>query len=136
MSGSFFVDTNILIYSYTTSDSSKQSKAREIISQESAWISTQVIQEFINILRKKFSLDWLKIESGLKEVFENFLIHINSPQTIQKACTLAHKYGYSFYDSVIISAAIERECKILYSEDMQHGQVLEEKLMIINPFKG
>lgn len=136
MSGSFFVDTNILIYSYTTSDSSKQSKAREIISQESAWISTQVIQEFINILRKKFSLDWLKIESGLKEVFENFLIHINSPQTIQKACTLAHKYGYSFYDSVIISAAIERECKILYSVDMQHGQVLEEKLMIINPFKG
>ena len=59
---------------------------------------------------------------------------MNSEKTIFEACHLAARYQFSFYDSLILSAALECECSILYSEDMSHGQVIEKKLTITNPF--
>ncbi|MCD4695048.1 MAG: hypothetical protein K8S16_02310 [Bacteroidales bacterium] len=68
----------------------------------------------------------------------NILIYgysVTEPETIRSACKIANKYQYSFYDSLIISAVLEADCTILYSEDLHHNQLIEKKFRIINPFK-
>jgi len=62
-------------------------------------------------------------------------VHVNKPATVEQACRIADNYKFSFYDSLIVSAALACNCAILYSEDMHHGQLIEDRLKIINPFK-
>ena len=79
--------------------------------------------------------DFYTIRLLLEECVRNVsTLHVNTSDTVFQACTIADKYQYSFYDSLIIASAIEAECQILYSEDMQHNQFIEGKLKIINPF--
>jgi predicted nucleic acid-binding protein len=126
-----FVDTNILVYCYTEDEPEKSEKAQIVCDVPDAFISTQVLAELSNSLKKKFVYSWNDIESTLSEVGSDFNVYINKPSTIEQA----DKYGYSFYDSLIISAALDCNCETLYSEDMQHGQIIEKRLKIINPFK-
>lgn len=136
MKGSCFIDTNVLVYCYSTTETAKKQKAVEVSNSENAIISTQVLKEFSNTLYKKFRLDWSSIERSLNELTDNFYVFINSPQKIINACTIASKYGFSFYDSLIIRSALESGCNNLYTEDLQHNQLIENKLRIINPFIG
>jgi predicted nucleic acid-binding protein len=55
-------------------------------------------------------------------------------EVIQKALKLNSKYGYSYYDCLILASALLNDCEYLYSEDMQHNQLIEGKLKIVNPF--
>jgi len=73
--------------------------------------------------------------NSLDEITGNFTIFTNIPNTVKEACKLAQKYRYSFYDSLIIAAAIECNCNIFYSEDMHDGQTVEGIFKIVNPFK-
>jgi predicted nucleic acid-binding protein len=93
------------------------------------------LTELSNTLKKKFNLDWKKIENVISEINSGFYVFVNKPITIEKACKIADKYNYSFYDSLIITAALACNCSILYSEDMQNGQIIENCLTIVNPFK-
>jgi predicted nucleic acid-binding protein len=86
-------------------------------------------------LKKKFKLDWQVVGNVISEVSTEFNVYINKPTTIERACKIAYKYQYSFYDSLIIAASLFCNCKILYSEDMQDGQEIENTLTIVNPFK-
>ena len=129
-----FLDTNILIYGYSVTEPEKQRISERITKTGTTFISTQVIQEFSNVLSKKFKLSWDEIEKAINEVASNYSIIINSPDTITKACNIACKYMFSFYDSLIIPSALEADCNILYTEDLQHNQLIENKLRIINPF--
>ena len=65
---------------------------------------------------------------------QNNEVHTNSFTTIQRACKIAERYSFSFYDSLIVAAALESGCLILFSEDLQHGQVIEKVLTVKNPF--
>lgn len=130
-----FFNTNILIYCYSVTEPEKQKVAENIAKTENSIISIQVIQEFSNILNKKFRLDWDEILLAINEVIENYIIVINYPDTVKIAFKIANRYKYSFYDSLIISAALEANCKILYTEDLHHNQLIENQLRIINPFK-
>ena len=65
---------------------------------------------------------------------DNVFIDSNIPITVKEACKNAQKYKFSFYDSLIISAALECDCNILYSEDLHNGQLIENRLKITNPF--
>jgi predicted nucleic acid-binding protein len=76
----------------------------------------------------------MDIEKVLSDASRNNDLYINTEDTIINACQIAQRYGFSFYDSVIISAALECDCKVLYSEDMNIGQVIAKKLKIVNPF--
>lgn len=134
MSDKCFIDTNILIYCYTNDEPVKHQKAIDICGQAETFISTQVLTELSNTLKKKFELAWADIECVLSEVSSNFNVFINKPVTIEKACSIANKYQYSFYDSLIISAALSCNCKKLFSEDLQNNQIIENKLTILNPF--
>ena len=130
-----FFDSNVLIYSYSDLFPDKQDKARQLInSYNDAFISTQVLNEFVSAFNKKLKADWPDIINSLDEITDNFTIFTNTPDTVKEACKIAQKYRFSFYDSLIIAAALETGCNILYSEDMHHDQVIEKRLKIINPF--
>jgi predicted nucleic acid-binding protein len=134
MSAKAFVDTNILVYAHTDLDPRKQSLAQKIILENDTWVSTQVLQELANVLSKKFGRTWTEIENVLINVSEAHTIHTNSESTIVEACRLAGAYRYSFYDSVILSASIECGCRTLFSEDLASGQIIDNKIRIVNPF--
>jgi len=134
MSDKVFLDTNILVYSYSSTEKGKQKIARNLIAESNSYISTQVIQELLNTLTKKFGITWDNAKNAARESLQNNSLFVNNEKAIIKACELAQKYRYSFYDSLIISAALSCNCVMLCSEDLQHGQIIEDKLKIINPF--
>jgi predicted nucleic acid-binding protein len=129
-----FLDTNILVYSHSITNKNKYETSIEVMSCSSCYISTQVISEFCNVLTKKMHINPLKIKELTQEFELYFNIFIVNRNTAERALDILDKYGYSYYDSLIIAAALEANCNILYSEDMQHGQIVENSLKIINPF--
>lgn len=134
MSDRIFFDTNVLVYCYTETEPNKKSVAVEFAQSPDAWISTQVLQELSNTLRRKFGKEWTEVVETLEEVCQNFEIFTNLSDTLRDAIRIADKYGYSLYDSLILSSALAVGCKIVYSEDMQNGQVIDGGLTIVNPF--
>jgi predicted nucleic acid-binding protein len=129
-----FLDTNILVYSHSITNKDKYEKSIEVMSCNSCYISTQVISEFCNVLTKKMHINPLEIKELTHEFELYFNIFIVNRNTTEKALDILDKYGYSYYDSLIIAAALEADCSVLYSEDMQNGQLIENSLKIINPF--
>ncbi len=134
MTGKIFLDTNVLVYCYTQTEPLKQSLAIDLAQYQDAWISTQVLQVLANILYKKFGQTWNDIELTLQEVSQNFQVFTNDIGIIQTATQLANRYGYSFYDCLILSSGLSIGCGTLFSEGMQHGQIIEAQLEIRNPF--
>ncbi len=135
MNDKVFLDTNILVYAHTDMDAVKQSTAQGLISSHNnTFISSQVFQELANTLNKKFKLHWPEVQNVLSDAKTNNNLFINSDATILKACELAQRYKFSFYDSLIIAAALECNCTTLYSEDLHNSQIIDGKLKIVNPF--
>lgn len=135
MKDNCFIDTNVLVYCYTADEPVKHQIALDIACDSNTFISTQVLTELSNTLKKKFKLDWKSVEKVISEVSSDFNIFINKPSAIEHACRIADKYKYSFYDSLIIAAALSSDCKTLYSEDLKDGHIIEKCLIIVNPFK-
>ena len=137
MRDKIFIDTNILIYAYTEKEIEKQNIALETLysNRKNIVISTQVVNEFSSALIKKYKVKSDILFPRVKEFFTLFNLSLIYYSTIEKAFELIQKYNFSYYDSLIVSSALENECSVLYSEDMHHGLVVENKLKIINPFK-
>ena len=134
MKDKIFIDTNILLYAYST-EKNKQEIAQSIINtNNNIYISKQVINETINILIKKFKLNIKDIINVVKELEKEFIILDFDIQTQLNALKLKQNYNLQFYDALIVSTALENSCTILYSEDMQDKLVIEKKLKIINHF--
>ena len=129
-----FFDTNVLIYGYSEDEPDKRQRAIDCVRSGEAWISTQVLNETINVLKRKFSLSYSQIREAVQELSEGFPIILVSVNTIEMALNLAERYQYSYFDSLILASALEAGCQILYSEDLQDGQRIENQLMIVNPF--
>ncbi|MEO9869012.1 PIN domain-containing protein [Ekhidna sp.] len=132
-----FIDTNIFIYSIDDLGEEKKGIASELITEQflsgKLIVSFQVVQEFLNTCIRKKVPD-SETEKYLKSViFPLWEIYPTRDLYLQAIRTKEH-YRYSFYDSLIIAAALEGNCKTLYSEDLQHNQKIES-LTIINPFK-
>ncbi|MFM7905063.1 MAG: PIN domain-containing protein [Microcystis sp.] len=129
-----FIDTNVLIYGYSEDEPDKRQRAIDCVRLGEAWISTQVLNETINVLKRKFSLSYSQIREAVQELSEGFPIVLVSVNTIEMALNLAERYQYSYFDSLILASALEAGCQILYSEDLHDGQRIENQLMIVNPF--
>ena len=136
-----FIDTNILIYLFDTRDLAKHNAAKKLIADlqktTTLYISLQVVNEFssaiINKISKPMSLDKL---GSYYDLFDDIFRIV--PLTIdnsRNAIRIKSQYGLSFWDSLIIASALEAGCTILYSEDMQDGQIIEKSLTIKNPLK-
>jgi len=133
MSGKIFLDTNILVYLYSGDEPEKQAAALKLIEQNNANISTQVLSELANTLSRKFALPFDVVAQAITEVQESCTVLPVMPETISQALALAKKYQYSYYDSLILASALSAGCSTLFTEDMQHGQVIENSLTINNP---
>jgi predicted nucleic acid-binding protein len=139
MSAEFFLDTNVLIYAFTNQDVKKKARCLELhelaIADRSGAISFQVVQEFLNAAQKKFPTRFT--DDDLREFLENVLwplcVVLPSQRLYEDALQLRKETGFSFYDSLIVAAALEAGCKTIYSEDLQHGRRLHG-LEIKNPF--
>jgi predicted nucleic acid-binding protein len=92
------------------------------------------LQELTNTVTRKFKFSYQDAINALNEVCQNNNLHVNSDKTILDACRIAQQYKFSFYDSLIIASAIESNCSVLFSEDMNNGQTIDNKIKIINPF--
>ncbi len=100
------------------------------------FISVQVLNEFINAsLKKKLFEKESQLDETLKFFIAAFQFAPLSIITVTKALEIRRKYKLSHYDSVIVATALENNCQILYSEDLQHGLLIDKKLKVINPFK-
>ena len=134
MSGKTFLDTNIVVYLYSGDEPEKRAAALALIEQNNSVVSTQVLSELANTLSRKFGLSYDVVAQAVAEVRDACTVAPVMPDTIAQALALAQKYRYSYYDSLILAAALSAGCKTLATEDMQHGQVIDGALTIRNPF--
>lgn len=132
MSVKAFIDTNVVIYSLGEK-SIKTAIAATLLS-ENPVISTQVLSETANIAIKKLSLSLEKTGDLLTMLKKLCRVEIIRLDTLDLALDVIHKYSFSWYDSLIVAAALQADCSVLYTEDLQDGQVIEKKLKVINPF--
>ncbi|OFX28304.1 MAG: hypothetical protein A2033_18855 [Bacteroidetes bacterium GWA2_31_9] len=132
MKGNSFIDSNICIYLFD-SDKKKSDIAYSLF-KNNPIISTQVIAESINVLIKKLKFTKQTAFDSANFIMNNTDIKLINTTTLKKAFEISLKYNFSFFDSMIIASALENNCTILYSEDMHHNQLIENKLTIINPF--
>ncbi|MDA9498084.1 PIN domain-containing protein [Bradyrhizobium sp. CCBAU 11357] len=128
-----FFDSNVLVYT-VTSDPRKQQAAACL--SRGGCASVQVLNEFVHVARRKLRHDWPQIEFALQQ----FRVSLDDivPITLNthvSALALARSDGFTFFDALIIAAAIEAGCDVLYTEDMQHGRSIGG-LTIVNPFVG
>ena len=99
-----------------------------------AWISTQVLIEFANVYARKLKVVWPGVEAAILEITKELSVHQTAITTVTHATRLAQRCGFSWFDALIVAAALECGCETLYSEDLQHGQVIENSLTVLNPF--
>jgi len=138
MKDRFFIDTNILVYSLLKNDSQKHSQTvhlMESLKGNFIFISTQVLNE-LYVSLQKHDIDEPEIENKIRKIIGIYNISIINISTIKLCWKVRKKYSYSYWDSLITAAALESNCTILYTEDMQDGQVIDDKLRIVNPFKA
>lgn len=139
MSDRFFLDTDIFIYSFDLTAAAKARKAQQLIgealSTAKGVISYQVVQEFFNAALRRFAvpMNMAEAERYLSSVFRPLLGVQSSAALFSQALLLHGRGKFSWYDSLILSSAMQASCDLLYSEDMQHGQKIGS-LRIINPF--
>jgi predicted nucleic acid-binding protein len=139
MSDRFFLDTNIFVYSFDTSAPVKAKKAlalvRRAVDTGQGIVSYQVVQEFLNVGPRRFPqpLTVAEAEQYLVTVFRPLLAIHSSGALYQEALRLTGKHRLSWYDSLVVAAALEGQCRTLFSEDLQHGREIEG-LKIENPF--
>ena len=139
MSDRYFLDTNLFVYCFDRTDHRKQQIAEKwvmrALKDHVGVISSQVIQEFFNVATRKFAQPMKAPEcrayletvlSPLCEIFPSLSLY-------HQALTLKEETGFSFYDTLIVTAALEANCRILYSEDLHPGQIIDG-LKIQNPF--
>lgn len=131
------LDTNVIIYLLDGSDPAKFRRAEQLVqtglSKRSCCISQQVIQETLNVATQKLKFVPEDAERLLNKTLLPLFQMIPVARLYQRGLRIQSRYQYSFYDSLIIAAALEAGCKILYSEDLQNGQRIEQ-LTILNPF--
>lgn len=134
MNDNIFIDTNILIY-FVSNDEAKKIIAKDVLIKEAINIvSSQVIGEFVSVTRKKRILpsdDIIRFANEFMDIFNFVLI---GKETIKLSFEIHRRYKFSTWDSLIIASALENDCKILYTDDMQHNQLIDKKLRIVNPF--
>lgn len=139
MSDRVFLDTNVFVYSLTTSIPAKQAIATKLIKENIAsgkgTISFQIVHEFFSVAFRRFKppMSLIEAEQFLAMPLRPLLAVHSSYSLYSQALLLKNRHAISWYDSLIIAAAIESECGILYTEDLQHGQKFDS-VVVQNPF--
>jgi predicted nucleic acid-binding protein len=129
-----FLDINVLIYAVAKND--PRAVKAEALLASGGIVGVQSLNEFVSVARRKLGMRWKEV----KEFLDLICILCPDPvpislDTHKAALAIAEKYGYSIFDALIASVALESGCKTLYSEDLQDGQIINRQLTIRNPFR-
>ena len=137
MSVEYFIDSNVFVYLFDETNEHKRERAvrlvRQALENDTGCISHQVVQETINVLTRKLDV----APDNARKLLDRTLAplwKVNPTRTLyDRGLDLQTRYRFSFYDSLIIAAALEAGCKTLYTEDLKHGQRIEG-VTVTNPF--
>jgi predicted nucleic acid-binding protein len=133
MSDRAFFDTNILVYIVGAHDE-RTAKAEALLARGGV-VSVQVLNELAAVAHRKLNRSWDEVAETLTAI----RVFCPDPpplsvNTHEAALRIASRYGFHIYDALIVAAALETECAILYTEDLQNGQVIDGTLTVRNPF--
>lgn len=131
MSFRFAIDTNIAVYTFT--DTPQRDMARELL-ERGPMISVQLLNEFTNIASRKLARSWTNMSTALLDI-RRLAVNIRPVDldVHELGLALLGRHQISVYDSLMLAAAVLMDCDSFYSENMQHGLVIEDRLTIINP---
>jgi len=130
----FFFDTNLLVYLYSTDPKSAIIENLIRAHFDHICVSTQVLNELYSVLTRKHLKTKEETQTIINDLIENYTIYCLDEQCIKRGIAIHIQYHFSYWDSLIIAAAFEAGCTTLYSEDLQHKQIIEGTLTILNPF--
>jgi predicted nucleic acid-binding protein len=128
-----FLDSNVLVYAFTTDT---RAVAAQALLQDRPVISVQGLNEFTNVARRKLGMDWTEIRDAVSAL--RTLCPIVLPLDVEthgEALRIAERYGYSIFDALVVASALQANSDTLWSEDMQDGMVIDDRLRIANPFR-
>ena len=134
MSAKAFFDTNVLIYAVAEAD--PRNRRAEALLADGGAVSVQILNEFVSVTRRKMRLSWKEVADALDAI----RVLCGSPlavtmETHEAALRIAQRYRYGIYDALVAAAALQAGCTVLYSEDLQDGQIVDRQLTVRNPFK-
>jgi predicted nucleic acid-binding protein len=129
-----FVDTSVLLY--LLSGEPARSERVESLLADGTGLSVQVLNEFASVAQRKLGLSFAEIREVLTVVRAVCRIEPVTVATHDKALDMAERYGFSFYDALLVASALLAGATRFYAEDLQHGQLIERQLRVLNPFRA
>ena len=127
-----FFDTNVLLY-LLSGDAFKADRAETLVAAGGV-ISVQVLNEFASVASRELGMAWTEIREVLETVRAVCHVESVSLETHDRGITLSERYGFAIYDSMILASALLAGCNILFTEDLQDGQIIDGELTVRNPF--
>lgn len=134
MKDKVFLDTNVFVYTQSATEQRKREISLDVIYKYDCYVSTQVLSEVCNVLTKKLKMKVDDVKEIISSINDNCNVQVVTYQTVAKALDLKDRFGFSYYDSLILSSALESECRCVFTEDLNDGQVIEGSLKIENIF--
>ena len=135
MNGNIFLDTNVIVYLYSTSEPHKRNVSISLFKDYNCATSTQALKEFCNVFIRKYRMPHDSIKAAITSISRSCSVLHVAENTVLNALDLNKRYDYSYYDCLMLASALESSCSVLFSEDMHDGHVIENKLRIVNPYK-
>ena len=129
-----FVDTNLFVYLYSDTEPAKRRDVGQALNKFQRYVSTQVLNEFCNVCIRKLKLPLSVVREAIDEIRDVCHLIVVDDATVTMAINLCERYGYAYYDCLIIASAIECGCKYILSEDLSSGQMIQG-VMIKNVFE-
>lgn len=133
MSDNFFIDSSVALYLLDIVEPRKADIAFELLKRQ-GFVSPQVLFECVNVCLRKFRYTKQEAIAFAGYLYDTSYLQLEDNEVVEKAFAIFELYMLQSYDSKIVAAALAAGCSTLYSEDMQHGLVIDNKLTIINPF--
>ena len=137
MNDRIMIDTNLWVYFFSQIRTTKHQTVYQLIEEKFEWIfsSTQILGELYNVLTKKNLVNKDQANYIVLQMIDAFPVLGIETETILKSIEINKHYQYSYWDSSIIATALLNDCRYLYTEDLQHDQLIENTLKIVNPFR-
>jgi predicted nucleic acid-binding protein len=135
MTAKVFVDTNVFVYAFVTDGSDKHARARHFLEalEDDIVVSVQVMNElYVTLL--KYGWGNVEIQCRLERLMTAVEVRPLDMKTVDSAWQIRNRCHFSLWDSLVVASAIEAGCRILYTEDLQSGQTIEDNLLVGNPF--
>ena len=127
-----FVDTNVLIYALDATD--PKSAIAERLIEQGPTLSVQVINEVVSVQTKKLRRPMRDALTVAAYLMQRCRVVELSVADVKLSHQLITDHNFSMWDSLIVASALNANCTVLYSEDMQHGRIVRGNLTIQNPF--